>query len=130
MLMSFQRIPPTVRWAVLFAFVIVAVLFFLQIPKTGTVTKIVKHPNSNGDGYYSITVRDSTGQEYVIDITGHMNLPKRETMQPCVKVPDVRVGDSLSFYLPKADSKNEYTICPDQNILSPYYIKLNNSVNL
>jgi len=110
---------------------IIGLLFYLILQKTrvanneisATVTNVIDRPNQAEDGYYGITANDSNGRSYSINATGYLNTPlsPESNGEACLDVPRVKIGNRITFNLPKAEGqKDTFDICYKKN-QSGYY---------
>ncbi len=92
-----------------------------------TVIEVVQKPNESEDGYYKITVKNTNNQIYIIDATGYLNTPASPDQfgESCVQIPQVKVGDKVSFNLPKSKTQQiSFDICYKKNLTGYYFERL------
>ena len=120
--------PTMILWLV-FVFVVIAILVW-SVTKlasshiVATVTNIIDKPNQSEDGYYEITAQDKAGHQYKINATGYLNTPlsPESRGQACVEVPKVKIGDTVSFNLPKSENgAGTFDICYEKGLTGYYF---------
>ncbi len=92
---------------------------------SATVVSVINKPNQAEDGYYGIIAQDATGRKYTINATGYLNTPVSHDSrgQDCVGVPKVKVGDKVSFNLPKVENQtNADDTCYKKGLTGCYFM--------
>jgi hypothetical protein len=113
----------------------VALLFYLNNekptnrPVTAAVTSVVNVVNIMENGEYKVEMKDDTGRIYLINGTGAINRPRtpaEEKVQMECLYPDVRVGDRVTFNLPRDENSEYVSHCFPGKFADSYYFTILN----
>ena len=112
---------------VAFGLIVFMVLNRTRVADNGisaTITDVVDRPNQAEDGYYGITAQDNNGRRYSINATGYLNTPllPEGNGETCANIPKVKIGDRISFNLPKGEGQdNTFDICYKKSLTGYYF---------